>query len=275
MQTFIRTLKDEHRLIERAAAYLDRISDEAIDGEGFDAVAALDLLEFLEHFGNAAHQAKEERVLFPALARQGLGGARIAELSAEHGHERAALELLHAELADAAWGDLLARDRFAANAHEYALAQIEHAAKEDATLLRIAEERLDPAGDAERVRACAAIDAEYGLAPFVHFEELLERVAWRIGALGPEPAPASSCAVLVDVLPGTERSFEKEPRPCFSPRVEGPALGHEERFLIADCCELDRDGHEEALVTIQAGQVLRERAEDLALEPEGALLQTS
>lgn len=189
MQTFIRTLKEEHRLIERAAAFLDRLGDEATDTGGFDAVAALDLLELLERFANAAHQDKEERVLFPALRNLGLSPARLSELAAEHANARTALVELHADLASAARGDRWARERFASNAHEYALAQLEHAADEDATLLCIAEERLDPAGDESRVRECGRIDAEYGLAPFAHFEQMLERIGWRIGASSAPPAP--------------------------------------------------------------------------------------
>ncbi len=259
MQKFIHALKEEHRLIERAAACLDRLTDEAIAGEDFDAVAALDLLEFLEHFANEAHQQKEERVLFPALLARGLAGARIGELLLEHLGERQALEALHGELEAAAYGDPVSRDHFAALAHEYALAQIEHASKEDSTLLPIAEEQLDPAQDEHHVRELQAIEHEFGLPAREHYEDALERIAWRIGAMPAAPTLPPRAA-LVPAAGSAEPACER-----LSARLEPPL--EEQRFLLEDCCGLDRADGCEAIVTLLAGQVIRERGEDLALEP--------
>jgi hemerythrin-like domain-containing protein len=240
MKRFIHELKEDHRLIERAAACLDRIADGALVGEDFDAVAALEVLEFLERFADQAHQRKEERVLFPALLAQDLLAPRVGELLLEHRGERQALERLHDELLGAALGDSRCRERFAQIAHEYAVAQIAHVSRENCELLPLAEERLDPAGEQQLFAGLREIDAQLGLRPRAHYERALERIARRLGALPP-------------VRPAHRPAVRRE-------RAAAP-------LLLSECCSHDHDSREEALVTILAGALVRERPEDLALEP--------
>lgn len=242
MKRFIHELKEEHRLIERAAACLDRIADGAMTGEGFDAVAALEVLEFLERFANTAHQRKEERVLFPALLAQDLLGPRVGELLLEHRAEREALEKLHDELLGAAFGVPVCCDRFAQLAHEYALAQIAHASKENNELLPIAEERLDPACEQELFAGLRAVDAQFGLQGRAHYERALEHIARRVGAMPPV------------------RSSARAPFPA---RLEA----RERPLLLPEFCGHGHESREEAIVTIVAGTLVRERPEELALEP--------
>jgi hemerythrin-like domain-containing protein len=232
MKRFIHELKEEHRLIQRAAACLARVADGAIAGEGFDVPAAMAVLEFLECFANQAHQRKEERVLFPALLSQDLLGPRVGELLLEHRAEREALGRLHDELLGAAYGDARCSERFAQLAHEYALAQIAHSAKEESELLPIAEERLDPACQQELLAGLRAVDAQFGLPGRAQSERALERIARRVGALPP--------------VRGTLR---RQP------------------LLLPEFCTHGHDSREEAIVTIVAGTPVRERPEELALEP--------
>jgi hemerythrin-like domain-containing protein len=242
MKRFIHELKEEHRLIQRAAACLARLADGAIADEGFDAAAALDVLEFLERFANRAHQRKEERVLFPALLSQDLLGPRVGELLLEHRAEREALGKLHDELLGAACGDACCGERFAQLAHEYALAAIAHTSKEESELLPIAEQRLDPAGQQELLAGLRSVDEQFGMPSLAHSERALERIARRVGALPPVRTPASRQPVA---------RLSAHARPLLLPELW--AHGH--------------DSREEAIVTIFAGTLVRERPEELALEP--------
>lgn len=215
MKRILHALREEHRLIERAAACLDHIAAGAQSGRGLDLAAARLVLDFLGRFGNEAHQRKEECVLFPALLEQGLLGPRIGELLLEHFAERQFLQQLQLEVERAARGVEGGEARLALLGHEYARDQIEHAAKENRELLPIAAEQLDPAREDALLARFAAIDAEAGLREFSYYDSLLEALARRVHALPPlRPSARERFSARLDELecaaPESELELERD-----------------------------------------------------------------
>lgn len=192
MQSALHVLRHEHELVELAAACLERIADRAASGE-VDVYAALDLLEFLDHCANGTHQCKEERVLFPALLERGLGTHRVGELLLEHVEERASIAELQGLVEGAAYGEVGSLDRFANLARKYARAQVEHARKEEHTLLPIVEELLDDDLDERLVARFRAIDASHGTHTGWEYEEELAAIASRLDVAPARPANERLC----------------------------------------------------------------------------------
>lgn len=190
MKKAVHVLHHEHELIERAAGCLERIADRAVAGEDLDLGATLDILEFLTHCANGTHQRKEESALFPALLARGIAARRIDELLAEHVSERESLEEMQLLIEGAAYGEALSRDRFIWLAQRYARAQIEHARKEELTLLPIAEEFLDDERDEELLAAFREIDAAHAPHRVDEYAELLESLAARLDSNPVAEAPS-------------------------------------------------------------------------------------
>jgi len=176
-------LKEEHRLIGRAAACLDRMIDEALEGAELPLDVALDLLEFFEEFADVVHQAKEERCLFPALLGQGLARQRLTELLEDHGEERALLRKMRRQLEIAAFGGAAGRDEFLRLAARYAALEREHAEEEDRRLLPLVEEYLGE--DAERAVRFGFHEVERRLLPRrpAHYAALVDGAVARLGSI--------------------------------------------------------------------------------------------
>jgi hemerythrin-like domain-containing protein len=143
MKSVTATLLEEHELVARAAACLERLADEARVTDDLCIVTAIDLLEFFQDFVDGAHQTKEERHLFPALIEGGMARNVVRELLEDHRYEREAMSALFANLEGAASGDTESCDKFVNAALEFAAAQREHAAEEDCILLPLVERYLD------------------------------------------------------------------------------------------------------------------------------------
>lgn len=180
MKKAVHVLHREHELIERAANCLERIADRTVARDEFDVGGALDVLEFLVHCANGTHQRKEEQVLFPALLAQGVATHRIGELLAEHVAEREALDQMQLLIEGAAYGEASSRDRFIWLAQRYARAQIDHARKEELTLLPIAEEFLEEESNEELLKAFREIDVSDSTHSLDEYAEILESIVARL-----------------------------------------------------------------------------------------------
>ncbi len=182
MNRVTNVLRKEHRLIERAAATLDRVADEALEGESLCVVSAIDLLEFFEDFVDAGHQEKEERHLFPALREQGLARRRIRGLLDDHGHEREVLQEIQADLEHATNGSDKGRAEFACAARGFSALQREHAAEEDLFLLPLVEELLDEDAERRVLAGFRMVDSTLTRTPG-EFAALVESAARRMGSV--------------------------------------------------------------------------------------------
>jgi hemerythrin-like domain-containing protein len=86
-------LRDEHEVILRALAVLERVSARLASGRPVSEPALADLVQFLQTFADRCHHGKEEDQLFPAMRAKGLGDP-LAVFLEEHEEGRRYLRTL-------------------------------------------------------------------------------------------------------------------------------------------------------------------------------------
>jgi hemerythrin-like domain-containing protein len=147
-------LRDDHVLILRTLDLLDRAAARVAAGppvpEGWWAAAA----RWLRGFADAAHHAREERGLFPALLDAGLPrhGGPVDVMLSEHEEGRALLRALEAG-SDADRADA---------ARRYGRLLRAHIDKENGVLFVLADELLDGAAMGAVAATFDALAAELG-----------------------------------------------------------------------------------------------------------------
>jgi hemerythrin-like domain-containing protein len=158
--TAIHLLVAEHRVIEKVLDAFQAAARRYASGEPPGNVEAM--LRFFQTYGDAAHHAKEERILFPALQRHGVGPdtSVVGALSAQHESCRLLLRELDGRLKSPE-GGTASRQAFAAAADEYAALLRAHIELEDGFFERLAADRtLSMDEDDELVTAMLAADDE-------------------------------------------------------------------------------------------------------------------
>lgn len=150
-------LMAEHRLILQALEALDGFADRVAHGEDADPDDLLAFVTFAREYVDARHHGKEEDLLFPAMAEEGLPIRDLPELVDEHERGRAAT----AELARLAEGPLTgdARAELQRAVEAYTSRLRSHILREDGGVFVVAATRLP-----ERVREVLAEQ-------FVDFDE--------------------------------------------------------------------------------------------------------
>jgi hemerythrin-like domain-containing protein len=91
-------LSNEHRLIERVLAVVEKLAAAPVAGSLDGWKQALD---FFSHFADQCHHFKEEQVLFPAMAEGGIprDGGPIGMMLTEHEDGRDLVRLMRAATA--------------------------------------------------------------------------------------------------------------------------------------------------------------------------------
>jgi hemerythrin-like domain-containing protein len=89
-------LREEHRVILRALGFLEGAADRLAAGRALPEGWWTRLIDWLRAFADRNHHAKEERCLFPALAKAGVPseGGPIAVMLAEHVEGRALVQAM-------------------------------------------------------------------------------------------------------------------------------------------------------------------------------------
>lgn len=89
-------LRQEHEVILRALAILERLGQALERGEPIDRTALTWLIDFFRTFADRCHHGKEEQHLFPALERHGIPreGGPLAVMLHEHEQGRALLSAM-------------------------------------------------------------------------------------------------------------------------------------------------------------------------------------
>ncbi len=167
--TPIARLLDDHRLILRALGVLETAAARPEGGAPPPAGWWDDLIGWLRSFADANHHDKEERCLFPALAKAGVpeAGGPVAVMLEEHDRGRALLRAMQSAAAV---------DRARA-AREYVSLLREHIDKENGVLFPLADAVLDEVAQQELGRDFAAILDDQGReASIPHAEAALERL---------------------------------------------------------------------------------------------------
>ncbi len=145
-------LMSEHRVIERVIAILEIAAEKLENGETVRPEFFLDAAQFIRGFADGCHHAKEEGVLFKAMAERGVPvqGGPIGVMLADHEQGR----IYTRGMTDAAnrWiaGDSTARQLVIENARGYAQLLQAHIFKEDNILFPMAN-RVIPESQQEDV----------------------------------------------------------------------------------------------------------------------------
>ena len=145
MKDITTTLVNEHKLILRMIALLERNAPLTKEGSYTNWQFFLDGVDFIRNYADRFHHAKEEDVLFEALVANGMPqeNSPVAAMLMEHDQGRAYVKGMEAAAKEAQEGIHGREDTIAWNALSYATLLKEHIAKED-TILYPLSERVIP-----------------------------------------------------------------------------------------------------------------------------------
>jgi hemerythrin-like domain-containing protein len=174
MTTPTQVLRDEHRLILRVLALIESAAARVTAGGALPEAWWNQALTWLREFADHNHHGKEERALFPALAKAGVPvqGGPVGVMLAEHERGRALLR---------AMGASDPRSRVEA-ARDYVQLLREHIDKENGVLFPLAEAVLDEPVRQTLAREFEALEIEQGReASIDHAEAAVERLEQAVG----------------------------------------------------------------------------------------------
>ncbi|RNC71341.1 MAG: cation-binding protein [Desulfuromonadales bacterium] len=158
-QDITQALVEEHRLILRMLALLERNAARTAKGTYTNYRFYEEAVDFIRSYADRFHHAKEEDVLFEALVTNGMPreNSPVAAMLMEHDRGRAYVRAMEEAARSARAGDTAQNAVIADNAQGYLTMLREHIDKEDTILYPLAE-RVIP----ETMRD--AIIAGYGAA---------------------------------------------------------------------------------------------------------------
>jgi hemerythrin-like domain-containing protein len=158
----IETLMQEHRTIERVIERLVDLAETAQHTGRLEGQPATDALEFIRHFADGCHHAKEEGHLFAMMVDLGFPKEQgpLAVMLYEHEQGRACVQTMVARLAAASDGEAAAVSDFAAAALAYADLLRGHIQKEDQVLYPMAVRAMSTADYQRLTLRFMAQDAE-------------------------------------------------------------------------------------------------------------------
>ena len=132
-------LSDEHRVIERVLAVLQKLTTRPVETSLESWRKALD---FFSHFADKCHHFKEEQVLFPAMEEHGIPreGGPIGMMLMEHEEGRSYVRSMQAAIPLVETKNEAAKEILIDKAKAYLQLLKEHIQKEDEVLFRIADD---------------------------------------------------------------------------------------------------------------------------------------
>jgi len=145
-------LSQEHRVIERVLAVVEKLTTRPVEGSIEKWKKALD---FIRNFADQCHHFKEEKVLFPAMEQHGIPseGGPVGVMLTEHEEGRAYVKSMLAALSLAETGNQAAKEILVDNAKAYLRLLREHIQKEDEVLFRIADDVIPADEQKELLRS--------------------------------------------------------------------------------------------------------------------------
>ena len=144
-------LGDEHRVIERVLAVLEKLSRTPVESSLENWQKAL---EFFRYFADQCHHFKEEQLLFPALEAHGISrdGGPIGMMLMEHEEGRVRVRSMFAAVSLVEAQESAAKGALLNNAGAYLALLREHIQKEDEILFRIADDVIPASEQKELLR---------------------------------------------------------------------------------------------------------------------------
>jgi len=139
-------LQEEHQVIERGLALLERVTRKLAQAESLEPERIAQLLQFFGEFADRCHHGKEEGILFPELERRGIPveGGPIGVMLMEHEMGRGFIRQMRQCAADLSKEE--ARRSFREAAYSYISLLRAHIEKEDTVLFPMADGVLDTEG---------------------------------------------------------------------------------------------------------------------------------
>ena len=149
---FLNVLMDEHRGFAAMLDVLDAIAGRLERGETVPMPMLVDVLSFFESFTDRHHD-KEEEMLFPLLAKHGIGPDQtvVSALLSQHEAGRVYGRKMRSELTRLQQGDVAAGAALAADARGYTELIREHIRIEDEYFYKLADQVLTEAEHASIV----------------------------------------------------------------------------------------------------------------------------
>src|SRR5580765_4010775 len=134
-------LKEEHRVIKQVLTCLEKMAVRACGPLGLDAQSARDAVDFLRHFAEHCHHAKEEACLFPLMEARGFPrhGGPTGVMLDEHEQGRSLLKALEYQIDAAAAGEPHAVRALVNAANAYCDLLHRHICKENKNLFPMAD----------------------------------------------------------------------------------------------------------------------------------------
>jgi hemerythrin-like domain-containing protein len=132
-------LCDEHRVIERVLAVVEKLATAPVEGSLDSWKKALD---FFSHFADQCHHFKEEQVLFPAMEGRGIprDGGPIGMMLMEHEEGRAYVRAMLSAIPLVEAKNEVAKEILFDKAKAYLRLLKDHIQKEDEILFRMADD---------------------------------------------------------------------------------------------------------------------------------------
>jgi len=136
-----KALVDEHRLILRMIALLEKNAPRTAEGSYLNWQFYLDGCDFIRQYADRFHHAKEEDVLFKALIDNGMPKEHspVAAMLMEHDQGRSFVRAMESAVFEAQSGYTDTYQAIADNALGYAALLRDHISKEDDILYPLAE----------------------------------------------------------------------------------------------------------------------------------------
>jgi hemerythrin-like domain-containing protein len=156
-------LKSEHRGIERMLKVLEGEAARIEAGERVNVEMMEQGIDFLRNFADQCHHTKEEKELFPAMAKAGVPteGGPIGVMLEDHVQGRAHIRGMSEALEAYRQGDEAAAKRLAGSIRAYTELLTGHIWKEDNVLFAMADEVLPDSIQAELVASFDRIESEH------------------------------------------------------------------------------------------------------------------
>ena len=132
-------LSDEHRIIERMLAVLQKLTNAPVENSLDSWRNALD---FFSHFADQCHHFKEEQVLFPAMEEHGIPreGGPIGMMLTEHEEGRGLVKAMISAVPLVEAKNEAAKEILVDKAKAYLRLLKDHIQKEDEILFKIADD---------------------------------------------------------------------------------------------------------------------------------------
>ncbi|MDR3581384.1 MAG: hemerythrin domain-containing protein [Oryzomonas sp.] len=170
------TLVDEHRLILRMIALLERHALRTKERSYSDWQFYLDGVDFIRNYADRFHHAKEEDVLFAALVENSMPreNSPVAAMLMEHEQGRAYVRGMETAVNEAMAGLPGQEGDIAENAMAYATLLRDHIAKEDDILYPLAERVIPESMRPEIAREYQRAEMQSGTEFSTHYRGLVE-----------------------------------------------------------------------------------------------------